>query len=158
MEVLVGIGEYRVASPPARVVTRGLGSCVGVTIYNSAGRIGGLAHVMLPSSKDFRSFTNPYKFADLAVQALYDEVRRSAASQVLQAKLVGGAKMFSYRNESAGFDIGTRNVDEVRGILARLGVRIAGEEIGGSWGRTAILDVASGQVLVKTVGKGELVI
>ncbi len=158
MEVLVGIGEYRVANPPSWVVTRGLGSCVGVTIYNSIGRVGGLAHVMLPSSKDFRSFTNPYKFADLAVRALYNEVRRNGGPQGLQAKLVGGARMFSYRNEAAGFDIGTRNVLEVRNALAQLGVRVIAEEIGGSWGRTAILDVATGQVLVKTVGKGELVI
>ena len=50
MKQNVGIGEYRVARPPAVLVSLGLGSCVGVALYDPERKVGGLAHIMLPSS------------------------------------------------------------------------------------------------------------
>ena len=158
MEVLVGIGEYRVAAAPATVITRGLGSCVGVTLYSRSSQVGGLAHVMLPNSQDFKTYNNPYKFADLAVRALFQEIFHLSKASRLEAKLVGGAKMFTFKTEGAGFDIGYRNLEQVRSALSELGVQVVAEDVGGSWGRTAILDLHTGRVLVKTVGKGEQVL
>lgn len=157
MEHMVGIGEYRVADAPGIVITRGLGSCVGVVIYDHARRCGGLAHIMLPSSKEFANFNNPYKFADLAIPALCTTLRQKGCVS-LQARIAGGAKMFNFSSERPGFDIGARNADQVKQVLKDLGIPLLAEDIGGSWGRTVILDTQTGVTKVRTVGRGESVL
>lgn len=154
MEYPVGIGEFRVAVAPGILVTRGLGSCVGVILYDADVRLGGLAHVMLPNSRDFTSFSNPYKFADLAIPALISEMRTRGA-RMLRARLVGGARMFANGVTRAGFDIGDRNAAQARLILGSLAVPVLAEDVGGSMGRTVLLDVSLGRVTVRTVGHGE---
>jgi len=155
MEYLVGIGEYRVAESPGTVITRGLGSCVGVIIYDSTLRTGGLAHVMLPSSKEFSNFSNPYKFADLAVPALHRELCQKGCKS-MRAKIAGGAKMFAFASDRPGFDIGMRNVEHVKKVLGELGVPLVASDVGGSWGRTVTLNTETGVTKVRTVGRGEL--
>ena len=154
MEYHVGIGELRAARAPSTIITRGLGSCVGVMLCDFGQGVGGLAHVMLPRSSEFTSFTNPYKFADLALPALLEELR-ALGGRNFKAKLAGGAKMFAASTERAGFDIGLRNVEQVRLTLRQLAIPIANEDVGGSVGRTVTLDTATGVVKVRTVGRGE---
>ncbi len=154
MEYPVGIGEYRVVVAHGILVTRGLGSCVGVIVYDADLRMGGLAHIMLPNSRDFTSFTNPYKFADLAIPAIIAEMRARGA-RLLRARLVGGARMFANGVTRAGFDIGDRNAAQARQILSSLAVPVVAEDLGGSVGRTVLLYVTQGRVMVRTVGHGE---
>lgn len=154
MEYPVGIGEFRVASAPGILVTRGLGSCVGVILHDGEVRLGGLAHVMLPNSSDFASFNNPYKFADLAIPALVAQMRARGARE-LCARLVGGARMFANGVTRVGFDIGDRNIAQARLLLNAFAVPVVAEDVGGSVGRTVILDVSLGRVTVRTAGRGE---
>ena len=154
MDYLVGIGEYRIADAPGTVTTRGLGSCVGVIIYDRSLRTGGMAHVMLPNSKDFSNYTNPYKFADLAVPALHHDLYVKGC-RAMQAKIAGGAKMFSFTSDRPGFDIGMRNIEQVKRLLNELGVPLMASDVGGSWGRTVILNTETGTTRVRTVGRGE---
>jgi chemotaxis protein CheD len=154
MEYPVGIGEFRVAAAPGTLVTRGLGSCVGVILHDAEVRLGGLAHVMLPNSQDFTSFNNPYKFADLAIPAIVAQMRARGARE-LRARLVGGARMFANGVTRAGFDIGDRNVAQARVILNAFAVPVVAEDVGGSIGRTVMLDLSLGRVTVRTAGRGE---
>lgn len=154
MEYPVGIGEFRVAAAPGILVTRGLGSCVGVILHDAGVGLGGLAHVMLPDSRDFTSFNNPYKFADLAIPAIIAEMRARGA-RMLRARLVGGARMFANGATRAGFDIGDRNALKARLVLSSLAVPVVAEDVGGSMGRTVLLDVSLGRVTVRTVGHAE---
>lgn len=48
--VKVGIAEMEVVVAPNVIRTCGLGSCVGVVIYDSGKAVAGMAHVMLPHS------------------------------------------------------------------------------------------------------------
>ena len=48
--ISVAIGNWAVATAPARVRTL-LGSCVGVVLYDRVARLGGLAHIVLPSAR-----------------------------------------------------------------------------------------------------------
>ena len=43
---MIGIGEYRVGSFP--MITIGLGSCIGLTLYDPNLRLGAMVHIMLP--------------------------------------------------------------------------------------------------------------
>jgi len=153
-DIHVGIGEYRVVANPGRLVTLGLGSCVGIGMWDPISKIGGLLHIMLPNSQEFTKLNKLEKYADLGIPIMYKELLSMGASRYrLTAKLVGGAQMFSGLDKNQLFNIGERNVKASRVLLKELNISITGEDVGGNRGRTMYLDVCSGQVLIKTLGK-----
>ncbi|MEW6423410.1 MAG: chemotaxis protein CheD [Bacillota bacterium] len=159
LEIQVGIADYKITREPGRLITLGLGSCVGVTLYDPLTKIGGLLHLMLPDSTQFNNVTKPAKFADLGIPLLVAELqKKGAATRRLQAKLVGGAQMFSGMDDSMVLNIGQRNVEKTRIVLAELGIKIFAEEVGGNKGRTMILDTTDGKVFVRMLGNVQKVI
>ncbi|NLJ76991.1 MAG: chemotaxis protein CheD [Peptococcaceae bacterium] len=152
-EIQVGIAELKVARQPDRLITYSLGSCVGVSLYDPLMKVGGLLHIMLPDSTQFNDVNKPAKFADLGIPLLLREVRRRGARKAnLQAKMVGGAQMFSGANKRFDLDIGKRNGLMARQVLRKMGIGIYAEELGGNRGRTMILDTFSGQVFIRMAG------
>lgn len=159
LEIQVGIADYKIARTPGRLITLGLGSCVGVSLYDPVVKIGGLLHVMLPDSTQFNSAARPAKFADLGIPLLVRELQKAgAADKRLQAKLVGGAQMFSGLDGMTALNIGQRNVEKSRSVLRELGIKILAEEVGGNRGRTMILDTADGRVTIRMLGSVQKVI
>ena len=118
--IRVGMAEYKAAKSPATLITLGLGSCVGVVLYDSLTRVGGLAHVMLPDSnlsskKDY----NPGKFADTAIDALIQDMLGLGVDRSnIISKIAGGAQMFQIKSENSIMQIGKRNVEAVKAKLA----------------------------------------
>lgn len=153
VEIQVGIAELKVTEQPDRLITLGLGSCVGVTLYDPARKVGGLLHIMLPDSSQFNNVNKPAKFADLGIPLLISEIKRRGGRVTnLQAKMAGGAQMFSGFNDKLVLNIGERNIIMARQTLKNLGIKVIAEDVGGSRGRTMILDTVNGQVTVRTVG------
>jgi len=137
------------------LVTIGLGSCIGLALVDRRRSLAGLAHVMLPSASDGKT-SSPAKFADQAVPALTDRLRKlGAAPSQLEAVLVGGAQMFAL-NGGSGLDIGGRNERAVRDALATIGIPVRAAETGGSSGRTIRVHVNTGTVLAKAAGGREV--
>jgi len=154
-EVRVGIAELKVSFSPSVIITIGLGSCIGITIFDRFKGIGGLSHIMLPDSTLFATVNNPLKFADLAVPILVDNMVKSGASRnTLIAKIAGGASMFKFSDKSMIMDVGNRNIAAVKNILNKLAIPIISEDTGGNKGRTLILDTTTGVLQIKTVGVG----
>ena len=152
-EIQVGIADYKVANSPHRLITLGLGSCVGVALYDSVTKVGGLLHIMLPDSTQFNNVTKPAKFADTGIPLMIDHIKRQGGNpNRLTAKLVGGAQMFSGLDEKFVLNIGQRNAQMVREILNKIGIRVLAEELGGNRGRTMIFDTSTGQVTIRTIG------
>lgn len=154
-EIKVGIAEWKAAHNPARLITLGLGSCVGIALYNPRSSIGGLAHIMLPDSKQFQDVSNRAKFADLAIPDLLEAMLRMGARRAsIVAKIAGGAQMFSAAdNRTKTLNIGERNVIASRKVLEDLGIPILAADTGGNYGRTLILDTTNGKVYIKTIGR-----
>lgn len=153
-DIHVGIGEYKIALSPNRLVTLGLGSCVGVSLWDPLTKIGGLLHIMLPNSRDFTKIVKPEKYADLGIPLIISNlVRQGAGQNRMIAKLVGGAQMFTGADKKQLFNIGERNIEMSRKILKEITIRITAEEVGGNKGRTMYLDTATGEVLIRTIGK-----
>ncbi|MFZ5650396.1 MAG: chemotaxis protein CheD [Bacillota bacterium] len=152
-EVQVGIADYKIAWEPTRLITLGLGSCVGVSLYDPVRRLGGLLHVMLPDSTQFSNVTKPAKFVDLGIPMIIKEMQSMGASvNRMQAKLVGGAQMFSGLDDKMTLNIGQRNTEKSREVLKKLGIPVLCEEVGGNRGRTMILDTQTGHVTIRTLG------
>jgi chemotaxis protein CheD len=154
-EYRVGIADLNVAKSPDKIITVGLGSCIGIALYDKINGIGGLLHIMLPDSTQFKNVTNPLKFADLGIPILIDKMKEKGVNvRNLKAKISGGASMFNFSDKSMIMDIGRRNIESVKKKLNELSIPILAEEVGGNKGRTMILDTSNGVVQIKTVGVG----
>ena len=150
---VVGIAEFRTAGNPGSLMAYGLGSCVGVTLYDRRSRIGGLAHIMLPSSRLFNKKPVPGKFADTAIEAVLRELSEKGADvNALEAKITGGANMFEGIKIEA-VPIGLRNVSAARAKLRENGVHIVAEDVGGIHGRTILFTLEDGRLEIRKLNQ-----
>jgi len=153
--IVVGMADLKVAKHPDTLTTLGLGSCVGITLFDRAKKIGGMAHCMLPTYKGFEG-QNIAKFVDSAVIELINQLVRIGASRTaLVAKIAGGAHMFGRSQNSDMLKIGERNAAAGLAILRQLSIPVQANDTGGSHGRTIELDIETGALRIKTVGAGE---
>jgi len=178
--IQVAMGEGVVVSAPYIVLSSGLGSCVAVILYDARRKIGALAHIMLPaqlrnpecgmrneqSAIIGSAIHNPklvlspvevstFQFADTALAVLLERLRRrGAVRRDIVAKMVGGARMFSYY-EDPNTGIGAQNITSVRHILRRERIALIGEDTGGHHGRCVEFHLDSGRVIVTAIGKEE---
>ncbi|KKE78391.1 chemotaxis protein CheD [Oceanobacillus caeni] len=153
--VKVGIADLNIVTPPDIIRTAGLGSCVGVVIYDSSKKIAGLAHVLLPeSSLTQQSDFNKYKYADTAVPILIEKLLANGARKyALKAKMAGGAQMFQFASNSKTMRIGARNIEAVKEQLTHFNIPIISSDVGGNVGRTIEFDLVSCQLKVRKVNQ-----
>lgn len=157
--VKVGIAELKTVVAPVSVITTGLGSCVGVCIWDPNTKVGGLVHVMLPDSTSSKTVQNKAKYADTGVRLLIEEVVRMGCSRSrLLSKIAGGAQMFNFPGQTQIMRIGERNAEAVKQILQEFKIRILAEDLGGNFGRTIEFFPQTGELMVKTINKGQKVI
>lgn len=153
--IKVGMADYKVGRAPATLISYGLGSCIGISLYDPQTKIGGLLHIMLPDSSKSRSNENRAKFADTGIQDMLQELQKmGAVKSRLVAKLAGGAQMFAFANASDIMRVGVRNVEASKTILKSLSIPIVGEDTGKNYGRTVQIDLSTGVYTVKTIDKG----
>ncbi|WP_341322706.1 chemotaxis protein CheD [Solibacillus sp. FSL H8-0523] len=154
--VKVGIAQMDVVKVPKTIRTSGLGSCVGVVIYDESTKVAGMVHVMLPDSSLGRTETiNVAKFADTGIAALVDILKREGAhSFKLKAKIAGGAQMFQFTSDKDSMRIGPRNVEAVKAQLKKLNIPIVAEDTGGNSGRTIEFNPNTAKLNVRTVNQG----
>jgi chemotaxis protein CheD len=149
--VKVGIAEYEVTADDAELTTSGLGSCVGVALYDTETGAAGLVHVMLPVADEMDE-GKAAKFADSGTQLLLDELRAIGANPAtVEAKIAGGSDMLDFSEGGSG--IGDRNVEQVRETLATNDVPIVAEDVGGDHGRSLRLEAATGDLIVKSANR-----
>jgi len=153
-QIRVKIADYAVKKDEGMLITVGLGSCVGVALYDSFAKVAGLSHILLSDSALFKTPSNPAKFADTAIPLLLEQMICLGAKPIrLKAKIAGGSQLFSF--ERSMTSVGEKNICAVRNVLAALRIPIIGEDVGGSVGRTMKLFVQLGKVVISTVGSAE---
>ncbi len=151
--IKVGMADLKVAAFPDNLTTLGLGSCIGICIYDPSTKIAGMAHIMLPSSDAIKQNSNIAKFADTAIVQLVKEMEQKGAPRArFFPKIPGGPQMFAFASSSETMRIGERNAESVRKILKSLSIPIKVDETGGSVGRTIEFYSDSGRLLIKTAG------
>lgn len=158
--IVVGIGECRIASPPAlTVATYALGSCVAVVAWDRKLKTGGLLHAMLPDSSidPVKAKANPGIFVDTGVPTLLrDLLELGCTKKQLRWCLAGGANMMA---GSSHFEIGKRNYLALKKIFWRLGMFIDQEDMGGTESRSVRLDLQTGRIdLRKAAGPEQILV
>ncbi len=157
--VRVGMADYKLCRPPQKITTLGLGSCLGVVLYDNKTKICGMAHVMLPDSTQISKNSNRMKFMDTCLPDMYEEMLRAGAiPEEMFAKIAGGAEMFTARSNQDMLNIGHHNIIAAKEILAGWGIPVVSEDVGGCCGRTIEFDTVTGELSIKTVGFGDSVI
>lgn len=152
--IKVGMADLNVCTSPNALTTLGLGSCVGIALYDPIRKIAGMVHVMLPDSTKILNNENKAKFADTGIDEL---IRRmiliGADRKALIAKIAGGAQMFAFSSNNEMMRIGDRNVEATKWKLQQLGIMIKAEDTGANFGRTIEFYTETGVLLIKSVGK-----
>ncbi|HIS29793.1 MAG TPA: chemotaxis protein CheD [Candidatus Avamphibacillus intestinigallinarum] len=158
--VKVGIADLNIIIAPDLIKTSGLGSCVGVVIYDKRRKIAGLAHIMLPDSQlSKQRQLNIFKFADTAIDHLILLlIQKGASRHSLKSKIAGGAQMFNFNSNSEMMRIGPRNVEAVKQRLQYHSIPLIAEDTGGNCGRTIEFNVETSELFIRTVSKGEQII
>jgi chemotaxis protein CheD len=152
--IKVGMADLNVCTAPDALTTLGLGSCVGIVLYDSYTKIAGMVHVMLPDSTKIRNNENVAKFADTGIDALIDRlVKLGANRNRFIAKIAGGAQMFAFNSNNDMLRIGERNIEASKSKLQSLGIRIVAEDTGLDYGRTIEFYAETGELYIKSVGK-----
>ena len=154
-EIIVRVADLRAGSGNDVLLTVGLGSCVAVLLYDAVARIGGLAHVLLPSPALSRPDANPAKVPQTALPRLLELMgQQGAITRRVTARLVGGASMFASLAAPGTIQMGERNIVACRQVLNHHGLALTGEATGGDYGRTVRLWTADGRVEITSVAHG----
>ncbi|MHB8709870.1 MAG: chemotaxis protein CheD [Desulfuromonadales bacterium] len=149
MNERVGIAELRIGRAPEVLKAYGLGSCLAIALYDPGLCIGGLVHCLLPQRRRGDPLSDVGKYVDAAICLMVEELTRAGADPArLQARIAGGANMFETEYLTLMHSIGVRNARCARETLQELGIPLAGEDVGGNRGRTAVFELATGRMLV----------
>jgi chemotaxis protein CheD len=154
MNVTVGISEMRISAEPMEsLITYSLGSCVGLALFDTEARIGGLIHSMLPLSKidPEKARRIPCMFVDTGVPALLQAMfDKGAQKRRLIAKIAGGSHIM---DDKGVFNIGERNYAVLRKLLWKNNILVSGEDVGGAIPRTMTLQMETGKTILKLPGR-----
>ncbi len=152
----VGLGELVISRNPDDVlVAYGLGSCVGVGMYNPISKTGGLLHAVLPEQTNYKA-DSATKFVNTGIPILLEKIKNNGAiPNNIVIYMVGGANMLINTQLAKTFDIGTRNVAAAIQTLESLRLKVRNSEVGGNTGRTVRLYISSGRMTVRVIGGTE---
>ena len=154
--IKVGMADLKVCKSPDGLTTLGLGSCVGVALRDPITKVGGLLHAMLPDSSVIKNNTCVEKFVDSGLEELVKQMIKAGANRSrLEAKLAGGAQMFSFQRNSDLVKVGARNAEAARKKLSAMHIKLLAEDTGLNYGRTVIYYPETGIYVIRAVGKPE---
>ncbi|WP_022666473.1 chemotaxis protein CheD [Desulfospira joergensenii] len=157
MRQIVGVADMKVSNNTAEsVITYSLGSCIGLVIYDPAVRVGGILHYMLPESSIDRekAARKPYMFADTGIPRLFKTAYALGAKKPrMKIYVAGGAEIL---DQKGFFNIGKRNYMALKKIFFKNKVMISQQNVGGNVNRTVRIEIATGDIFVKTSGSKEV--
>ena len=157
--IKVGMADLAVCSGDDAVTTLGLGSCIGIAIRDPGTGIGGLVHIMLPSSTEIRNNSNRPKFADTGIEDLVDAIIKKGGNRSrLEAKIAGGAQMFASSSKSDTIRVGERNAKASKEKLSEMHIPLLAEDTGKTYGRTVIFYPKTGDYVIRSIGQPKKVI
>jgi chemotaxis protein CheD len=152
----VGLGEIAVSKNREEVlVAFGLGSCVGVGIYDPVKGVAGLLHAVLPEPLN-NNEQDSTKYVGNGINKLFEEViKLGAVKERLIIRIAGGSNMLTSPGLSKTFDIGTRNTTMAINLLNAQKLKIVSQSIGGNIGRTFRVYVVDGKMTIRMIGQKE---
>lgn len=157
MKQIVGVADMKVSNnPEVSLITYSLGSCIGLVIYDPVVKVGGILHYMLPESSidNEKASRKPFMFADTGIPRLFKTAYKFGAKKHrIKIYVAGGAKIL---DQKSFFNIGKRNYMALKKIFFKNEVMIDKQDVGGDINRTVRIEIATGDIFVKTSGSKEV--
>ena len=157
MKQIVGVADMKVSNNTGEsIITYSLGSCIGLVIYDPVVKVAGMLHYMLPESsldKD-KARAKPYMFADSGIPRLFKSAYQlGAVKKRMKIYAAGGAEIL---DQKGFFNIGKRNYMALKKMFFKNNVMINKQNVGGNVNRTVRIEIATGDIFVKTSGSKEV--
>ena len=152
----VGLGAFEICwNPRSVLIAYGLGSCLGVGMYDPYTKIAGLLHAVLPLQPSGKNGHSP-KYVDSGIRRMVEAMKShgSVPGRII-IRVAGGAKMFNLLGSNDHMNIGERNILALHKVTNEMNLRVTAHDIGGNHGRTVRLYVADGRMTVKSMGSNE---
>ena len=145
-------GECYVSAEGEMIVTV-LGSCVAACIRDSALKIGGMNHFMLPVQSASNTFNRPNAvtaelcYGNWAMEYLINSILKLGGKRErLEVKVFGGGRVLA---GMTNIDVGQRNIEFVLDYLARDQLKIVSQDLGSDCPRKVLYFPDSGAVKMK---------
>lgn len=137
-----------------------VGSCIALCIYDIEKKIGGMVHIMLPkniSKKHTKGTSLEGKYADEAIDILIEKLSKISPNLKLHAKMAGGATIFSHESDTDRFNVGNKNILEIRLQLQKNNIPLVSQLVGSQRGRWVTFDCNNQKVTVKESDHVEII-
>lgn len=148
--IVVSVGDCKVTNDRNIVLsTFGLGSCLGVIIYEKTLGIGGMLHLMLPDStlSPEKAEQRPGMFADTGIKTILEKIEEAGGDiKNTTIVLVGGASTMTKQDI---FKIGEKNITSTKKHLKEYGLDPTTEVVRGVNNRTVHFFLSKGEIEVK---------
>jgi len=154
--ISVEMGDYKTARGDAKLITRDLGSCVGIAMWDPVSGVGGLLHIMLPQCDQIGTaeVITPAKYADTGIEEMMRTLLlQGAKRERLRTKIAGAAHMYKTEGIPESEDISSRNLAAVRKKLMELNIPVVASEVGEYKPRTMVFEPGSGTLAIVMAGK-----
>lgn len=146
IDIFLQPGEYFVGDAQYRIRTL-LGSCVSITLWHPAFRIGAMSHFLLSSRNSYQEAELDGRYGEEVIHLMLQELRRSKVPPAeCQAKIFGGGNMFPKQTRNNLLNVGQKNGEAARSLLQAHRIPIVSESLFGEGHRQIIFDVKSGDV------------
>ncbi len=147
-------GEYAVAHAPRRMRTL-LGSCVSITLWHPRRRVGAMSHFLIAERGGSSEGPLDARYGKDALTLMMRGLTQAGvAARECQGKIFGGGNMFPEQNMRGAMQVGRRNGEYARMLLASEGIPISSESLFGSGHRQIIFDLANGHVWSRQIQPG----
>ncbi len=155
IDIFLQPGEYYVGRANHRIRTL-LGSCVSVTLWHPATRVGAMSHFLLAERGANLLLAIDGRYGQEAMWLMLRELARAKVDPAqCIAKIFGGGDMFPRQARTGELNIGQKNGNAARRLLRSHGIPIVAESLFGVGHRKVVFDVASGDVWVRQVKPGD---
>lgn len=151
-QLTVGLADRALSKDlEMNLITFGLGSCLGITLWDPVAQLGGLMHLMLPesSTNPDKAVQQPFMFVDTGVPRFFKDAYAQGADKSRLVVCVAGGAALGVAGESC-FQIGQRNIAALRKLFWKNGVLIHAQDTGGRTPRTMSVHIGTGEVTLKS--------
>ena len=147
----VQIGQVKAGRGKVILQSKAIGSCVAIVAYDATKHIGALAHIMLPGRAPTKKKREERtKYAANAIDAIVSRMSKLGSKKDnIEAALVGGGNILNREDDT----ICNANIESTLELLAKKGLKVTAQAVGGTVRRSVSLDVESGKMFY-TEGHG----
>jgi len=147
-DLLLHPGEYAFGDEQSRIRTL-LGSCVAITFWHPALRVGAMCHYLLPSRPSAKT-SREGDYADEVIPIIARRFQNQGLGpEEFHVKMFGGSNMFPDLSLDEVLSVGSKNIYMGERLLGECGFKVAKADLAGIFQRMVIFELWSGDVWVR---------